>query len=78
MFPPASGRLYSVDDPGEAFGRAQAVVLEVVALVPFERGGSGGGGQEVVLATDALADGCHDGGAGSVLAVAQAEVEGCG
>ena len=70
MFPQASGSLYSVDDPGEAFGRSQAVVLEVVALVPFERGGSGGGDQEVVLATDALADGRHDGRAGSVLAVA--------
>ncbi len=78
VFPQASGSLYSVDDPGEAFGRSQAVVLEVVALVPFERGGSGGGDQEVVLATDALADGRHDGGAGSVLAVAQTEVEGCG
>lgn len=61
--------------PGEAFGTALFGVLEVVAGVPGEGGLDAGFLQQGVLLLDAGADGAHDGVAGLVFAVAEAQVD---
>ena len=61
--------------PGEAFGTALFWVLEVVAGVPGEGGLDAGFLQQGVLLFDAGADGAHDGVAGLVFAVAEAQID---
>lgn len=61
--------------PGEAFGTALFGMLEVVAGIPGEGGLDAGFLQQGVLLFDAGADGAHDGVAGLVFAVAEAQVD---
>ena len=64
-----------LEAPDEALGAALFWLLEVVAGVPCEGGLDAGILQQGVLLFDAGADGTHDGVAGLVFAVAEAQID---
>mgnify|MGYP003241857279 CR=1 FL=1 len=64
-----------LEAPNKRLGAAKFGMLEVVAGVPGECGLDAGILQQGVLLLDAGADGAHDGVAGLVFAVAEAQVD---